>query len=69
MSSTVTLPETEQASGDSASLHWRALEGLYGSAPVNTLFESRLEVVAEGVSRIHFNVTRSSFHAAGAAHA
>lgn len=68
MSSTVTPLEPKQRNGDSASLHWRALEGLYGSAPVNDLFESRLEVVAEGVSRIHFNVTRACFHAAGAAH-
>jgi uncharacterized protein (TIGR00369 family) len=68
MSLTVTQPDSEVRSGDSATLHWRALEGLYGSAPVNNLFESRLEVVAEGLSRIHFNVTRSCFHAAGAAH-
>lgn len=72
MSSTVTPPDSNagsgSGSGDSASLHWRALEGLYGSAPVNGLFESRLEVLAEGISRIHFNVTRSCFHAAGAAH-
>jgi len=65
---TVTPPDPVAEGGDSASLHWRALEGLYGSAPVNSLFESRLEVVAEGVSRIHFNVTRACFHAAGAAH-
>ena len=68
MASTVMPPDSNAGSGDSASLHWRALEGLYGSAPVNGLFESRLEVVAEGISRIHFNVTRSCFHAAGAAH-
>lgn len=53
---------------DSANLHWRALEGLYASAPVNHLFESRLEVVSEGLARIHFNVTPACFHAAGAAH-
>lgn len=65
MSSTAMQPDT---AGDSAGLHWRALEGLYGSAPVNALFESRLEIVAEGLSRIHFDVTPSCFHAAGAAH-
>lgn len=57
-----------EPAGDSASLHWRALEGLYASAPVNTLFESRLEIVGEGLSRIHFDVTPACFHAAGAAH-
>lgn len=57
-----------EARTDSASLHWRALEGLYASAPVNHLFESRLEVVSEGLARIHFDVTPSCFHAAGAAH-
>jgi uncharacterized protein (TIGR00369 family) len=57
-----------EAENSSASLHWRALEGLYGSAPVNHLFESRLEVVSEGLARIHFDVTPSCFHAAGAAH-
>ena len=68
MSSTVTPPEPGSGSGASAALHWRALEGLYSSAPVNALFESRLEVIGEGISRIRFNVTRSCFHAAGAAH-
>lgn len=60
---------TQPDSGnDSARLHWRALEGLYVSAPINNLFESRLEILAEGKSRIHFNVTPACFHAAGAAH-
>lgn len=62
-------PEVDAAGGgDSASLHWRALEGLYGSAPINHLFESRLEIIGEGLSRIHFDVTPACFHAAGAAH-
>ena len=51
-----------------AELHYRALERLYASAPVNALFASRLEIVAEGRSRIVFEVTREVFHAAGAAH-
>lgn len=67
MSLIVTLPDPDPGS-DSARLHWRALEGLYVSAPVNDLFESRLEIVADGRSRIHFNVTPACFHAAGAAH-
>ena len=51
-----------------AELHWRALEGLYASAPVNSLFDSSLEIVGEGRSRITFDVGRSVYHAAGAAH-
>ena len=51
-----------------AQLHYRALERLYASAPVNALFASRLEITGEGRSRIEFEVTREMFHAAGAAH-
>lgn len=51
-----------------AERHFRALERLYASAPVNTAFQSRLEITAEGRSRIRFLVTDSSHHAAGAAH-
>lgn len=55
-------------SGVGAELHFRALERLYASAPINTAFASRLEIVEEGRSRIAFDVTREFFHAAGAAH-
>ena len=51
-----------------AAAHFRALESLYRHAPVNGLFESRLEIVEEGFARIRFEVRRQSFHAAGAAH-
>jgi len=51
-----------------AALHWRALEGLYASAPINGLFASRLEVPGEGLARITFDVAPDCFHAAGAAH-
>jgi uncharacterized protein (TIGR00369 family) len=51
-----------------AELHYRALENLYASAPVNSLFNSRLEIVEEGRSRIIFEVDKNSYHAAGAAH-
>ncbi len=64
MSSTATPPDA--AAG--AQLHWRALEGLYASAPVNQLFRSQLEVTGEGRARIVFPVEPSVFHAAGAAH-
>ena len=51
-----------------AELHYRALERLYDSAPVNALFASRLAIVAEGHARIRFTITPEVFHAAGAAH-
>ncbi len=51
-----------------ASVHYRALEALYASAPVNALFESRLEIVDEGHARIRFLVDERFHHAAGAAH-
>jgi uncharacterized protein (TIGR00369 family) len=51
-----------------AALHYRALEGLYASAPVNALFESRLEIVGEGHARIRFRVDERVHHAANAAH-
>lgn len=54
--------------GAGAQLHYRALERLYASAPVNALFASQLQITGEGTSRIVFDVTREVFHAAGAAH-
>ena len=51
-----------------AERHYRALEGLYQSAPVNALFASSLEITGEGRSRITFDVTEAVYHAAGAAH-
>ena len=51
-----------------ADLHWRALEGLYRSAPINQLFRSTLTIPGEGRARIAFPVEPDTFHAAGAAH-
>jgi len=48
--------------------HFRALESLYLSAPINRLFESRLEITAPGVARIYFRIEEKHYHAAGAAH-
>lgn len=48
--------------------HFRALESLYAAAPVNRLFESRLEIPEPGVARIRFTIDERHFHAAGAAH-
>lgn len=56
------------AASSGAETHWRALESLYASAPVNAKFASSLEVMAEGRARISFDVTEDSYHAAGAAH-
>ena len=53
-------------SGQSA--HFRALESLYASAPINQLFPSRLEIPSEGLSRIRFDVSEVVYHAAGASH-
>ena len=48
--------------------HFRALESLYASAPINQLFDSRLEITQAGSARIHFTIAETHFHAAGAAH-
>lgn|SRR5690606_6764013 len=69
MPRTATRPDpTGGSGGDGAAVHYRALEALYASAPVNALFESRLEILAEGESRIRFRVDPRVHHAAGAAH-
>jgi uncharacterized protein (TIGR00369 family) len=72
MSSTATPPEAAEAgvggAASGAQLHWRALEGLYASAPINQVFRSHLEVTGEGRARIVFPVEPGTFHAAGAAH-
>ena len=48
--------------------HLRALESLYASAPINRLFDSRIELPEAGRSVIRFSVGEEHFHAAGAAH-
>ena len=58
-------PDPAQAG---ANAHFRALESLYARAPINRLFESRLEIVEAGVARIHFLLDERHFHAAGAVH-
>lgn len=66
MSSTATPPDPASRPAGAA-LHYRALETLYASAPINRLFDSGIEL-AEGRSVIRFRVTPDVFHAAGAAH-
>ena len=62
----------EERGGSSASAgqaaHFRALESLYREAPINRLFDSRLEIVEPGFARIRFRVEQGLFHAGGAAH-
>lgn len=58
----------EQQAGTGAAAHFRALESLYRSAPINHLFESQLDIVEEGHARIRFAISDEMFHAAGAAH-
>ena len=62
MSATPPEPDTGQDA------HFRNLEALYRSAPVNRQFESALTLTGQGRSVIRFAVRESSFHAAGAAH-
>jgi uncharacterized protein (TIGR00369 family) len=63
-----TPPEAQDLTATGAEAHFRRLEALYRSAPVNRMFESAIEITAPGVSRIRFRVEESSFHAANAAH-
>jgi uncharacterized protein (TIGR00369 family) len=51
-----------------AAAHFRALESLYRQAAINRLFASALEISEPGLTRIRFDVTPATDHAAGAAH-
>ena len=51
-----------------AAAHFRSLENLYASAPINALFASQLHIFEEGRARIRFAVDERVHHAAGAAH-
>ncbi len=56
----------EAPSGEAA--HHRALESLYAAAPINRLFDSRLEIIGAGEARITFELGERYYHAAGAVH-
>ncbi len=56
----------EGATGEEA--HFRSLEALYRSAPINRQYQSELTIVGRGRSVIEFAVDEASFHAANAAH-
>ncbi len=62
------MPPDTGAMSEGADLHYRALERLYASAPVNGMFRSQLEITERGRSRLTFTVTEDVYHAAGAAH-
>lgn len=51
-----------------AAAHFRALESLYASAPINAKYPSVLQITGSGAACIDFDVDEGCFHAAGAAH-
>ena len=63
-----TPPDLLELTATGAEAHFRRLEALYRSAPVNRQFESTIEITGPGQARIRFMVDEASFHAAGAAH-
>jgi uncharacterized protein (TIGR00369 family) len=58
----------DDLSASGAEAHFRALESLYAAAPINRLFDSRLEIPREGEARIFFTVDSRFHHAAGGLH-
>jgi uncharacterized protein (TIGR00369 family) len=69
--SSIAMPPEHAPGGEpveGARLHWRALESLYRSAPINSLFASDLTITGEGASSIAFEIDSRCYHAAGAAH-
>ena len=62
----IEVPPEQAQSGEA--LHFRALENLYLSAPINRQFDSTLEIAAAGEARIRFLVDERYHHAAGASH-
>ena len=57
-----------EASPQGQAAHFRALESLYRSAPINDRFRSEIEIAEAGLVRIRFDVDPGAYHAAGAAH-
>jgi len=64
----VTLPEGNASAPSGEEAHFRALESLYASAPINRLFRSHLTIDTPGHSVIEFQVDETVYHAAGAVH-
>lgn len=65
-----TLPDAPQRDAPlaGAEAHFRALESLYDSAPINAIWQSRLEIVESGFARIRLDLDDRYYHAAGAVH-
>jgi uncharacterized protein (TIGR00369 family) len=65
-----TLPEQAESAGPlaGAEAHFRALEALYAAAPINQIWDSRLEIAESGLARITFDLDERYYHAAGAVH-
>jgi uncharacterized protein (TIGR00369 family) len=61
-------PKAEGDAPAGQSAHFRALESLYRSAPINDMFKSEIEISEAGLARIRFDVDPAAYHAAGAAH-
>jgi len=65
----VTPPEAPAPSpGNGEQAHFRALEQLYASAPINAMFRSELTIVESGRAQIRFHADERMHHAAGATH-
>lgn len=62
------MPPESVSISSGAQSHYRALERLYASAPINALFKSQLTIPAQGRSKLVFTVDEDVYHAAGAAH-
>ena len=65
----MTLPDGDAPTpplGEQA--HFRALERLYASAPINRMFQSALVITEVGRAVIDFTVDEAMYHAAGAVH-
>jgi len=63
-----TPPDGSSRTETGAEAHFRRLEALYRSAPLNRQYRSDIEIVAAGEARVRFTVDESTHHAAGAAH-
>nr|WP_235973687.1 PaaI family thioesterase [Parasphingopyxis marina] len=65
-----TLPELGESGAPlaGAEAHFRALEALYAAAPINRIWDSRLEIPESGHARISFDLDERYYHAAGAVH-
>ncbi len=64
-----TLPDIPRNEDQGAALHYRALESLYASAPINALFASQLDDHRRAAARgSRSTVDERVYHAAGAAH-